>query len=182
MTPCSTWLFCYNPADAPEVRMNHDDICMICHWRCPSRRGLLGLLLLLGQLFEVPQLKKYFHVAHVRISAVQVSDIQRHLDAAGIDYRDCYEREQLLERLRSNEGRLAGPLAQQLQHSQRQQPMQPSSLSALTAGQLAAQNQLFMDEQYVVNLFQARSVIVSSVAAESSLLKLDVTTRALCGK
>lgn len=111
---------------------------------------------------------------------MQVSNIQRILDAAGIDYRDCYEREQLLERLRSNEGRLAGPLAQQLQGLQRQQPMQPSSLSALTAGQLAAQNQLFMDEQYVVNLFQARSVTVSSLLAGLSLLQLDATMNASC--
>ena len=87
-----------------------------------------------------------------------MSDIQRVLDAAGIDYRDCFEREQLLQRLRENEGRLAGPLAHQLQSLQRQQLSPLGGLNALTAGQLAAQSQLFMDEQYVVNLFQARPV------------------------
>ncbi|KAK9863302.1 hypothetical protein WJX84_006056 [Apatococcus fuscideae] len=86
---------------------------------------------------------------------LKVSDIQRILDAAHIDYRDCFEREQLLQRLRENAGRLGGSLSHQLQSLQRQQPMQAGGLSNLTAGQLTAQHQLFMDEQYVVNLFQA---------------------------
>ena len=93
-----------------------------------------------------------------KAGSVQVSDIQRILDAAGVDYRDCFEREQLLQRLRDNETRLAGHLANQLQSLQlQQQPLQPSGLTALTPSQLAAQNSLFMDEQYVVNLFQASS-------------------------
>lgn len=41
---------------------------------------------------------------------MQVGEMQRLLDEAGIYHRDCFERGELLQRLGENEGRLQGDL------------------------------------------------------------------------
>jgi hypothetical protein len=41
---------------------------------------------------------------------VQVGEMQRLLDEAGIYHRDCFERGELLQRLGESEGRLQGDL------------------------------------------------------------------------
>ena len=41
---------------------------------------------------------------------MQVGEMQRLLDEAGIHHRDCFERGELLQRLGENEGRLQGDL------------------------------------------------------------------------
>ena len=90
----------------------------------------------------------------------QVSEIQQLLHDGGIDFRDCYEKGELIRRLQETEARLppsvrsrlraalAGPMA----GPSVEQP--PSAAAGMTdAGVSHPQSQLFMDEQYVVNLF-----------------------------
>ena len=54
-------------------------------------------------------------------ACLQIGEIHTILDAAAIDYRDCFERQELLARLRSAEGSLPPHVQVRLAHAQNKQ-------------------------------------------------------------
>ncbi|KAK9810085.1 hypothetical protein WJX72_004555 [[Myrmecia] bisecta] len=106
--------------------------------------------------------------------SLAVSQLQKLLEAAAIDYRDCFEKKELVQRLQENEHKLPDYLKGDLasaQHDMNRQQL------AGRAASLVPADSLFLDEQYVVSLFQANrpSVVhVTSLAeARPGALHMD---------
>eukprot|EP00884_Botryococcus_braunii_P007574 jgi/Botrbrau1/16818/Bobra.150_2s0045.1 len=90
-------------------------------------------------------------------SSFSVRELQLLLDTAGIDYRDCFDKQDLVDRLKHNAG-ISKPYAQeQLGYMLQRQ----AGLDGVPAAALP----LFMDEQYVVNLFNVNKASVVHVTA-----------------
>ncbi|KAK9801377.1 hypothetical protein WJX73_003060 [Symbiochloris irregularis] len=94
-------------------------------------------------------------------SSLSIGDIHRILDAGSVDYRDCLERHELVARLQQAQAHLPPHLKSQLDVMM-QQKAAPASAAPASAA-LAATSALFLDEQYVVSLFQAAKPAVVHV-------------------
>lgn len=85
-----------------------------------------------------------------------MADIQQLLHDANVDFRDCYEKSELINRLKEYEKQLPASVRNRLRS------MANSSVDLQTSGSNQPQahhsfkQRLFSDEQYVVNVFNVR--------------------------
>jgi hypothetical protein len=80
-----------------------------------------------------------------------VGDIKALLEAAGVDYRDCFEKRELAERLRSARNTLPAGAAARLDALLARSP---TSAALAAAAPSSALDELFMDEANTVSLFK----------------------------
>lgn len=95
-----------------------------------------------------------------------MADIQELLHDAGVDFRDCYEKDDLVKRLRESEKQLPPSVRARLRSlsDRADGDTNPGVLSRKQAHEAPVQH-LFNDEQYVVKVFNVSHMISSTQVA-----------------
>eukprot|EP01025_Chloroclados_australasicus_P005825 TRINITY_DN11844_c1_g1_i1.p1 TRINITY_DN11844_c1_g1~~TRINITY_DN11844_c1_g1_i1.p1 ORF type:complete len:445 (-),score=44.69 TRINITY_DN11844_c1_g1_i1:360-1673(-) len=104
-----------------------------------------------------------------QLTRLSVIDLKNFLDASGVDYRDCFEKSELVERLMDSMSRVSPQQTSKLQQLV-QAPVPAASPESATTQPAAGVERLFLDEQYVVQLFQRcrNSVVNITTTREAS--------------
>jgi len=94
-------------------------------------------------------------------SSLTVSEIKQLLEAGGVDYRDCFEKRELVDRLVSARDKLPQNVKNQLE------ALLSSQAALADAGAEGPFDRLFMDEQNTVNLFKRCAPTVVQVTTSN---------------
>lgn len=82
-----------------------------------------------------------------------MADIQQLLQDANVDFRDCYEKSELINRLKEYEKQLPVSVRNRLRFMTNSEGDSHMSGSNQTPAHHSYKQRLFSDEQYVVNVF-----------------------------